>query len=105
MLGRTRRASGLYGHARSLAKAGKAQEAFDVTKQALDSLPDPEPDSADPSAALIIVWTVFYVELAATLGRSADTNDAIKRALRLSSQVDNHKTDPYVLWLQQQLKE
>lgn len=105
MFRRSMKATSLYGGARRLAEAGQTREAFDLVKQALDSLPDPDPSGGDPSAALVVVWTVFYAELAAKLGRPADAHDAIRRALRFATSPfsENPNIRPYVAWLRHQL--
>ena len=105
MVRRSMKATRLYSGARRLAGAGRTKEAFDLVKQALDSLPDPDPSVGDPSAGLVVVWTVFYAELAAKLGRPADAHDAMRRALRLATPPfsENPKIQPYVTWLRRQL--
>ena len=99
----TTTASGLYGRALRLSEVGNTVEAFELTRQALELIPESD-EASPPAAALLVVGTTLYAQLAATLERQAEANDAIRRAIRVGSAFgDVPDIQRYVVWLRQQL--
>jgi hypothetical protein len=96
------KASGKHGRAVRLAERGRTDEAFELTKQALDLLEGPGIDQASPPVlSVVLVTTVLHADLAAKLGRPSAADGAVRKAIKLAAPLaDDPKLRGYVEWLQ-----